>query len=599
MKPIQISDIQIIDDLRSFSRFKAAVSRSDIVTVDSETESLDYAGDDFLMTALANGEPFLCDRRQHEVLYRDVMKFLFECGKPFLGHHLGFDLMKWRLSTGLRFEGECHDTLLLSFLINENDSHRLKDLAEVKYPGVGKVWEDKVIEWLETNNGGKKEYAKVPNEILYPYAAQDVVLTRGIFDDLHPIIKGRCPQLYDTERTLIKVLLDMRVQGVKLDTAYLKSLIPQFEAQMAALEKSIVAAAGSSFNISSDVQLADVLYRKLQMKADYYTDGGKPAVDKNALLKLQHPIGKMVLEYRDLETSLTTFIQPWLDYADKHGYLHPYLNQTGARSGRFSSSAPNCQQIPKRTPSAKILRKAFIYPEGLVGGSTDQSQIEMAGFAHYSGDRIMQEALQQGKDLHRATAVQMGLAKAMEEVTPDQRKLGKGSNFAIIFGCGANKLAAFLSGDQYAGRPVSPEEAGDLRMRYRQNFPGVMEFTNRCTRTVKMRDGHYVENLFGRRAHLSIDKAYVAVNRLVQGWSADFMKWGMTQVWKYAQGTDLRLNLQIHDDLRYVCEEKNFKDHATFIDKILTNPPHKFSVPLKTETTFSRTNWADETVYAL
>lgn len=225
--------------------------------------------------------------------------------------------------------------------------------------------------------------------------------------------------------------------------------------------------------------------------------------------------------------------------------------------------------------------------------------MEMVGFAHYSGDETMRQALINKEDLHKTTAIACGIAPSLEECTTDHRRLGKGANFSVVFGCGGAKLGGFLSQDQYAGRFVSADEANGIITKYKARFQQVVTFQRAVINKVKFRPGNYVQNMFGRQCRLSPQKAYVGVNRLVQSWAADMAKWGMVETWKYAQGTDLRLYLNIHDDLKWWCESKYFRDHAIAIDKFLSTCPFPMTVPIRTETTQSLTNWAEEEVYHL
>ena len=877
--------------------YRAAIERDTVLAFDTETESLDCRGDAFMQIGGCAGDAYYVDKRRvHPDLWRDFGQASLSGVRPVLCHNAPFDLMKMRMGLGIRYLGRVHDTRISSHLYDENTSHRLKDLAEARWPG-SNANEQAVKDWLKKHNGGKPNYDKVPVEIMHPYACQDVVLTRKLHDELHPKVY---PPLYDTECELVKVLVDMRITGVRVDVPYLKSLIPAFESRMETLEKQIHIAAGCEFKVGSDPQLADVLYKMLGLPIKILTEKGGPSTDKEALASIEHPIGKLILEWRDKETSLNTFILPWLEAADGDGYLHPSLNQCGTRSSRFSCSDPNClspdteiltssgfknmesyggepvaaynqntgeiefqipdgiyisdekqhsvvevknthldwlltedhrcfvrdrktgktsivsartlpkdchilhgakfnsgkfveyseaflrlmvaaqadaeisyngvlrfrfkksrkysrlkdilaqggfkystrknkmeeflvccpeilgsigrsktfpttllqlpphlravfldelfywdgcyttrsqycscnednvdlvqalfaldgvrahknsrflktsrsrnytiditkrdyslttnalikkytsttrvwcvrvpaglilarrgsdtfitgncQQIPKRSESAALLRRAFIYPDGRVGGTTDQSQIEMVGFAHYSKDPVMIKALQDGVDLHKSVVVEMGMADCLENVTKDQRRLGKGTNFSIVFGVGKGKLSAYLSSDQYAGRYVSPTEANEIRMKYRAKFPSVVKFQEAVAYAIKTRPDHAVKNAFGRVFHLDPEKAYIGVNRIVQGWAGDMAKWGMVQAWKAAQGTDLRLYLNIHDALNWHCKPENFREHAMLIDKCLTQCPHPLRVPIRTETTFSRTNWAEEEVYAV
>lgn len=590
------SKIMEIKDEQSFKIYLAAIRNERVaVSYDTETTGLGFADKPFMQTVFASNFGFVIDKRRcHPDIWRDAAKTVLSESKSLLGHNVPFDLLKARTEWGLRFQGKVHDTKITTFLLNENESHALKKQAEKRWPGAADN-EKEVKAWLETNNQGKPNYDLIPFEIIAPYAIQDTYLTRLLLDATLPQVEAEFKGLYETECELTKVLVDMQFTGIRMDMPYLQGLVPHYENYLKNTSRLIYNLVGSEFNISSVVELRDVLYRKMGYKATVFTDkGGEPSTDKHALKALNTPLGNLLLEYSAAHTALHTFVIPWLSFCDANGYMHPYVNQLGTRSGRFSSSDPNAQQIPKRSPEAKRLRKAFIYPEGMMGMSVDQRQMEMVGMAHYCQDPTMVKALREGVDLHRAMAAECGIAKSFDECTSDERRVGKGANFATIFGCGVAKLGNFLSEDQYAGRPVSPEEAKEIHTKYHKRFPMVKEFSNRVIRTIRGRPDFSVKNMFGRKCRLSWDKAYVGVNRLVQSWAADQMKSGMVRAWKYAQTTpDLRIYLNVHDDLKMYCDPKNFATHAVEVDRCLSVCPG-LSVPIRTELSWSKTNWADE-----
>lgn len=591
--PDNIVEVREGIDLAEYYR---AIERDTVLAYDTETGSLDYKADVFLQIGYASGKAYLIDKRvAHPDLWDDFAAYSLAKGRTLLGHNLGFDLMKMRLDGGNRFLGKVHDTLILSFLLDENRPHGLKELAEKEWGPEASAYEKQVIDWLDKFNEGKKNYDRVPNNIMYPYAANDVLLTRRYFDKYYPSLeKQRLTRIYETECELIKALVDMRSTGVRLDVPYLKTLVPKFTDEATALKLEIDRWAGKDINLHSPKQVIKLIYTDLGLPVNFITPKGNPSTDDEALSSIEHPIGKMILNYRDKMKS-NAFIENWLGFADSDGYVHPNLNQTGARSGRFSCSNPNFQNIPHHSPSAKALRRAFINPDGMVGGATDQSQIELAIFAHYAKDQVMIKAMRAGQDLHRVTAYEIGLAPTLEAITEDQRRLGKGAGFSVIFGCGAAKLGSFLS--QYAGRHVSSGEAQQIMSRYKMKFRSVKEFSDTVQRVIMSRPGHFVTNLFGRRCHLIPQMAYIGVNRLIQSTAADFAKYGIVQAWKAAQGTDLRLSLSIHDELRWNSSEKWFEDAARTVYKAMTESPYPLNVPIRATTKICRTNWATEENY--
>lgn len=601
------SQIIEVKDEASFALLRAAVDRDTRLSFDTETSGLAWTDMPFMMTWFAAGQGFVLDKRRvpREWWQKIGAWTLTITDRPLVGSYILFDLLMGRKEFGVRFVGTVHDTKLQAFLLDEWQNCGLKELAEARWPSSQDLQKE-VFQWFEDHNDGKVDFTKLPYDLCSHYAVQDTYLSHKLDEVNRPAVETLCKELYDTERELVLVLADMQFDGVRLDIPYLQRLGESLRTELKILEPQLFGLAGCTFDPNSSVEIADLMYDKLKEPIKFRNAPtktaikklgpgaiGTPSTDKEALQAMQHPLAKVLLDHRDRSTSLNTFIDPWLGFADKNGYIHPRLNQTGTKSGRFSSDSPNAQQIPKRSKSAKRLRAAFLYPEGKVGLSEDQRQMEMVGFAHYSADPTMRSVLMAGGDLHHATAIECGLATE-DTCTSDHRRLGKGANFSVVYCCGDKKLGAFLSGDMYAGRYVPTEEALGIRAKYFRRFPGVRDFQRRVMHTIDTRPNRAITNMFGRRMTLPVGKSYVGVNRLVQSWAADQMKRGMVKSWRYSLKTDdLRLNVNIHDDLKTHCLEKNFEEHARNLDAFLTDCPG-LSVPIRTEISFSRTNWADE-----
>lgn len=301
-----------------------------------------------MQTVYAGGLGFVIDKRRcHPELWGDVAMAVF-AALQLLGQNMPFDLTMARNEWGLRFKGRVHDTLIQTFLINENEKHSLKFQANREWPGADSL-ETQVWDWFEAHNGGEANFDLVPFELMMHYAVQDTFICRKLHDVKYPIVKAAPYNgVYDTECELVKVLVDMRHTGLRVDVPYLQGLVPHFEQEMKMLTPQIYALAGEEFNIGSPVELSRILYQKLGERVKVRTEKGEPSTDKEALAALEHPIGRQLLQWRAAETSLNTFVKPWLGFCDSNGYMHPLLKQTGTKSGRFSCVDPNAQQIPKR-----------------------------------------------------------------------------------------------------------------------------------------------------------------------------------------------------------------------------------------------------------
>jgi len=279
---------------------------------------------------------------------------------------------------------------------------------------------------------------------------------------------------------------------------------------------------------------------------------------------------------------LSTYVLPLQEQA-VNGVIHPDFGLTRTRTGRFSCSDPNVQNITKDID----LRRAFTVEPGEEMWFWDQSQIEMVGFAMYSKDPKMVEALKRGDDLHTVTAQEV-LGK--KEVTKEERAMGKGTNFAMIYGVGKAKLAKYLSG--YVGREVTDLEAAIFKGKYLTAFPTVYSFQRLVMNTVqKHREpwGNFVKNKFGRVRRIDPLKAYTGVNHLIQGWAADMMKAAMVKIdEKYKP----KWRQNIHDCIRIDCEIDIKKEFIKDIADLLTNFPD-VGLPIKCTIEHSRTNWAE------
>src|SRR5919197_4072096 len=275
------------------------------------------------------------------------------------------------------------------------------------------------------------------------------------------------------EIPLVPVLVDMEWHGVQIDLARLGEISRAFARELAELEQSIYRAAGTDFNINSTPQLRHILFEKLQLPIVKKTKTGA-STDYDVLEQLAaagHEVPKLLIEYRELTKLKSTYVDALPGYINPAtGRIHTSFNQTGAATGRLSSSDPNLQNIPVRTPRGEMIRRAFVAPPGAALLTADYSQIELRLLAHLSGDPAFVEAFERGGDIHRQTAAII-FGVPQQEVTADMRARAKTINFATIYGQGPFALSRQLG--------ISQDEAKEFIKQYFTRFAGVRAWLDR------------------------------------------------------------------------------------------------------------------------
>jgi len=364
-------------------------------------------------------------------------------------------------------------------------------------------------------------------------------------------------QVFETiEKPLIPIVSEMTRRGVALDVPYLEDLSETYHRELRALEQKIWNRADEHFNINSPKQLGDVLFEKLGLSGAKKTATGQRSTREEELLKMKdkHPIIREILEYRELQKLLSTYIDAFAKMVGADGRLHATFVQTGAATGRMSSQNPNLQNIPIRTELGRAVRGAFVAEKGFSFVACDYSQIELRIAAILSGDEKMVETFVSGGDIHTRVAAEI-FDVAENEVTPDMRRTAKVINFGIIYGMGSNALA------HTADMPRS--KAQEYLAEYQKTFTGLSEYIEKEKNETRRRG--FTETLFGRRRYLpgiTSSLPYIraeaerqAINAPIQGTSADIIKLAMIRIDAYLKEkkmTDVvRLVLQIHDELVY------------------------------------------------
>ena len=501
---------------------------------------------------------------------------------------------------GLALDGVVIDTLLADYLRDAAAKHGLELMAEREFGFQPTAYSDLV--------GKKQTFADVPLEAASIYCAMDVHITRRLALLLRRQLGAMGPQLLklleQVEQPLEPVLAEMESTGIRIDVLYLQELSTEMGTTLERLEREAKEAAGVDFNLASPKQLGELLFDTLGLdrKKSRRTKTGY-STDASVLEKLgdEHPVVPLVLEHRVLSKLKSTYIDALPQLVEEEtGRVHTDFNQAVTATGRLSSSNPNLQNIPVRTKYSRRIRKAFLPQDGWTLLSADYSQIELRILTHLSGEEVLQEAYRSGDDVHALTA---RLLLDKDEVSADERRLGKTINFGVIYGMGAQRFARETG--------VSQSEAKDFLAKYKQRYPKVFAFLELQERLALSRG--YVETILGRRRPFHFDRnglgrllgkdpleidldvarrggmeaqqLRAAANAPIQGSSADIIKVAMVQLNSAlkSQGLPAQLLLQVHDEL--VLEVAPDALEATRVLVVQTmERAVKLSVPLVAET---------------
>jgi DNA polymerase-1 len=426
------------------------------------------------------------------------------------------------------------------------------DSLAAKYLGVTTVKYEEVV-----GKGARQiTFDQVDLDTATRYAAEDADVTLRLHAALWPrlLANPELARVYeDIERPLVRVLEKMEHTGVLVDAAMLKRQSAELATTMARTEAAAYEAAGGPFNLGSPKQLQEVLYERLALPILGKTPKGQPSTAEDVLQELaaSFDLPRLVLEYRALAKLKSTYTDKLpLEIEPRTGRIHTSYHQAVAATGRLSSSDPNLQNIPIRTPEGRRIRQAFVAPPGYVLLAADYSQIELRIMAHLSGDLGLLEAFANDQDIHRTTASEV-FNTPVEEVTADQRRSAKAINFGLIYGMSAFGLAKQLG--------IERGEAQTYVNLYFERYPGVKRYMDETRRIA--REQGYVTTVFGRRLHLpeinsrnGQRRQYAeraAINAPMQGTAADIIKRAMLTVdaWLTDGRVPGRLIMQVHDEL--------------------------------------------------
>ena len=569
------------------------------VSIDTETTSTDAISAELVGLSFSVEEKksfYVAVPANYEEALKIVQIFkpLYESDKIMkIGQNIKYD---YEVLTryGVTLQGKMFDTMIAHYLIQPELHHNMDYMAETQLG-----YQTIHIEELLGPKGKKQKNMRdlSPTDI-YEYAAEDADITLRLKNVLEPRLKelGVEELFWNIEMPLVRVLADMELNGVCLDTEALQDTSKIFTERMKQYEQEIYKEAGEEFNISSPKQVGDILFGKLQiMDKPKKTKTGQYVTSEEVLQSLESksPIVRNILNFRGMKKLLSTYIDALPKLINpRTGHIHTSFNQALTATGRLSSSDPNLQNIPVRTDDGKEIRKCFIPEEGCLFFSADYSQIELRIMAHLSEDENMMEAFREGHDIHRATAAKIWHVD-IDKVTDAQRKKAKQANFGIIYGITTYGLAQRMD--------IPNGEAKELIEGYFRTFPKVQAYMEHAKEVARAKG--YAETLFHRRRYLAdinSRNATVrgfaernAINAPIQGTEADIIKVAMVRIWERfkKEGIRSKMILQVHDELNFsVYPEEREQVERIVIEEMQNAYP--LNVPLIADAGWGK-NWLE------
>ncbi len=595
----QFHEYKLIDNEEDAQKIYDFLMTKEILSLDTETTSTNTIDAELVGLSFAvrpHEAWYVAVPADHEAAQRmvEIFRPLYENPSILkVGQNIKYDYEVLR-KYGIDIQGEMFDTMIAHYLIQPELRHNMDFMAEtlLHYRTVH------IEELIGPAGKNQKNMRDLDPQDVYEYAAEDADITLQLKEVLEPKLQevGAVQLFHDIEMPLVRVLADMELSGVRLDTTSLKETEQIFNERMKQYEEHAYELAGKQFNISSPKQVGEILFDTMHIvEKPKKTKSGQYVTSQDVLEQLRPnaPIISDILNYRALKKLLGTYVEALPKLINAHtGHIHTSFNQAVTSTGRLSSSDPNLQNIPVREDDGKEIRKCFIPEPGCLFFSADYSQIELRIMAHLSGDEHMIEAFCSGLDIHRATAAKIWHIDP-EDVSDAQRKKAKQANFGIIYGITTYGLAQRMG--------IDNSEARQLIQDYFKTFPKVKAYMEHAKALA--REKGYAETLFGRRRYLpDIQSANGtvrgfaernAINAPIQGTEADIIKIAMIRIHRRfrEEGIRSKMILQVHDELNFSVYP-NEKEH---VEKIVIEEMQgacQLSVPLLADAGWGK-NWLE------
>ncbi|MBN1982741.1 MAG: DNA polymerase I [Chitinivibrionales bacterium] len=595
-QPIDFS-VSVPDNLETVRTIASEIRNASFVSIDTETTSLQPHDAQLVGISLALtpttawyipvGHDSGANLDIHQVL--EVLRPILESPSiRKIGQNLKYDYQIFkRYNVSLR--GIWFDTLIAAYLIDPGKRQYNLDLLAQQWLSM----QTTPIESLIGKGKSQKSFATVPIEQASHYSGEDVVIPLRLLDLFTPILQERnLTELFQkVEIPLVTVLAEMEWQGVAIDTDLLRQMSREYSQRLESVSETIYVLAEQRFNLNSPKQISEVFFSKLNLPKSKKTKTGL-STDVDALEKLapDYPIAKELLQYREIQKLLSTYIDSLPSQINSHtNRVHTSFNQTVAATGRLSSTDPNLQNIPIRTDDGRRIREAFVARQDHVLISADYSQIELRLLAHLSGDPRLIQAFTDDRDIHAETAAAM-YGITLDAVTPPLRSSAKTINFGLMYGMGPLNLSRQLA--------ISFREAQRFIELYFQQFPTIHAFMEECKQKAATRG--YCETILGRRRYLpeinSDDVRLresaqrVAINTPVQGTAADIIKMAMVTIQSELANRfpEAAMILQVHDELVFEVPSGQSQGCGSLIKELMSSAYH-LTVPLKVDIGIGKT----------
>ena len=595
----------LIKDINEIDKWLQEAEEAGELAIDTETSSLDAHQADLVGISLSTKIGKACyipighkskGCLKNELVIKKLKPLLEDKSVKKIGQNIKFDFIVL-YKQGIKMSS-MEDTMLMSYVLDAGKNrHNMDTLSEIHLS-------HKTISFKDLVGTGKKEinFSDVELDRAMEYAAEDADITYRLYKIFNKNLKlEKLTNIYEIfEKPLIEILAFMEINGIKIDSKFLKDLSLKFEKKIKNLEKEIFKLSKKEFNIGSPKQLGEIIYNELKIAVLKKTRKGSFATSASVLEDLAfkgHEFPKLILDWRQVSKLKNTYSDALTEHININtNRVHTSFLLAATTTGRLASSNPNLQNIPIKSEEGKEIRKAFIAEKGFTLISADYNQIEMRILADLADVKELKKAFKNNEDIHSLTASQV-FNLDIKKVDQDTRRKAKAINFGIIYGISQYGLAKQIM--------VSNNEAADFLNSYFLKFPEIKDYMNSTINFC--RKSGYVNNIFGRRSHINgiNDKNYnvrnfqerAAINAPIQGSASEIMRLAMIRLakkFKDLTNIQSKILLQIHDELIFEVPNTELKKISSIIKEEMTSVVnsdlHSFSIPLTVDIN-SGDNW--------
>ena len=591
--PKSKKEYQVVLSENDLKVWAKKLDKCNVFAIDTETSSLDTMTADLIGISLACNEGEGCyipikhsyEEMPKQISLTQIQKILGSAitrnQKKLVGQNLKFDLPMLNRH-GIKVDEFLGDTMLMSYVLNSTGTRHGLDRMALYYLN----YEPMKYEEVAGSASKQINFAQVEIPAATFYAAEDADITLRLFNLLNGMLEDQ-PKLIDLlqsiEYPMLQSLIRVETNGAKIDAQMLSDYSDELAIKIEELSKAAFKMAGEEFNMDSPKQLVEILYNKLDLPVLKKTPKGQPSTNEDTLQRLaeEYDLPKIIIEYRGLAKLKSTYTDSLINIQHPVSKrIHTSYQQAVTSTGRLSSTEPNLQNIPIKTPEGRKIREAFIAEKGNILISADYSQIELRIMAHLSGDKNLTHAFNNNIDVHSATASEI-FNISLEEVTPEHRRSAKAINFGLIYGMSAFGLTRQLG--------IPRHEAQAYLDTYFERYTGVRKYMDSTKELAKK--NLFVETILGRKLHVAAINdsnglrrqaaERAAINAPLQGSAADIIKKAMIDVdhWIGNNNSDIKMIMQVHDELIFEVK-KGFAEEALENITSLMEDSVKLDIPL-------------------